>query len=58
MVIAWSASIAAGTLFYRFIESPSATQRIFGFVGQCFQFIKESTGKIPVLANQRGDGRS
>jgi len=50
LFLAWTASIAGGTLFYRWIESPAASQRITSALGWLFGKGMELTRKVPGLA--------
>ena len=51
LFLAWTASIAGGTLFYRWIESPVASQRITGALGWLFDKGLELGHKVPGLAS-------
>ena len=51
LFLAWTASIAGGTLFYRWIESPVASQRITGALGWLFDKGLELGRKVPGLAS-------
>ena len=51
LFLAWTASIAGGTLFYRWIESPVASQRITGALGWLFGKGLELARKVPGLAS-------
>ena len=46
---AWVASIAGGTLFYRWIESPAAGQRIAATLGWPFAKLLEQANRLPGL---------
>lgn len=50
LFFAWTASIAGGTLFYRWIESPAASQRITAALGWLFDKGLELARKVPGLA--------
>ncbi|MBU3696103.1 acyltransferase [Dechloromonas sp.] len=50
MLLAWIASIAAGALFYRFVESPSASQRISGAIGKLMLGPLSLAAKLPGAA--------
>ena len=50
LFFAWTASIAGGTLFYRWIESPAASQRITSALGWLFGKGLELARKVPGLA--------
>ena len=50
MGLAWAASIAGGTLFYRWIESPAASQRIGAAIGWVAGRTLELARKVPGLA--------
>lgn len=50
LFFAWTASIAGGTLFYRWIESPAASQRITAALGWLFGKGLELARKVPGLA--------
>lgn len=47
---AWTASIAVGTLFYRWVESPAASQRIGAALAWPFAKILATARKVPGLA--------
>jgi peptidoglycan/LPS O-acetylase OafA/YrhL len=49
LLLAFTASIAAATLFYRWIESPAASQRITAAFGRLFGKVLEAAGKVPGL---------
>ena len=49
LFLAWTASIAGGTLFYRWIESPAASQRITSALGWLFGNGLELARKVPGL---------
>jgi len=51
LFLAWTASIAGGTLFYRWIESPAASRRITGALGGLFGKGLELARKVPGLAS-------
>lgn len=51
LFLAWTASIAGGTLFYRWIESPAASQRITSALGWLFGKGLELVRKVPGLAS-------
>jgi len=51
LFFAWTASIAGGTLFYRWIESPAASQRITSALGWLFGKGLELVRKVPGLAS-------
>ena len=46
---AWAASIAGGTLFYRWVESPAASQRIAVTIGWPFGKLREQANRLPGL---------
>lgn len=46
---AWAASIAGGTLFYRWVESPAASQRIAATIGWPFGKLREQANRLPGL---------
>lgn len=50
LFLAWTASIAGGTLFYRWIESPAASRRITATLGWLFGQGLELARKVPGLA--------
>lgn len=52
LILALTASIAAATLFYRWIESPAASQRITGALAWLFGKGQELARKVPVLATR------
>jgi len=56
MAIAWSASNAAGTLFYRWVESPAASQRITATIGallgRCLALARKVPGLGTLLARR------
>ena len=47
---AWTASIAGGALFYRWVESPAASRRITAALGWLFGKAIEFARKLPVVA--------
>lgn len=49
LLLALTASIGAATLFYRWIESPAASQRITAALGRLFGKTLEAAGKLPGL---------
>ena len=51
LFFAWTASIAGGTLFYRWIESPAASQRITAALGWLFGKGLELVRKVPGLTS-------
>lgn len=50
MLAAWTASIAGGTLFYRWIESPAASQRITTAISWSFSLAIDLARRVPRLA--------
>ena len=52
LILALTASIAAATLFYRWIESPEASQRITGALGWLFAKGREVVRKVPALTTR------
>ena len=50
ILAAWTASVAGGMLFYHWIESPSASQRITAALGWLFGKTIELARKLPGLA--------
>ena len=50
LIFAWTASLAGGMLFYRWIESPAASQRISAGLGVLLNKGRALTGKLPHLA--------
>ena len=50
LLAAWTASIAVGTLFHRWIESPAASQRITDALGGLFDKSRALARKVPGLA--------
>lgn len=55
LVLALTASIAAASLFYRWIESPAASQRISGTLGWLFGKIMAQVRKLPLLGGLLAD---
>jgi peptidoglycan/LPS O-acetylase OafA/YrhL len=49
LILAWATSIAAATLFYRWIESPEASRRITGALGWTFGNAMAIARKVPVI---------
>ncbi|MBS1131124.1 MAG: Acyltransferase 3 [Proteobacteria bacterium] len=49
LVLAWATSIAAATLFYRWIESPEASRRITSALGWLLGNTLEIARKVPVI---------
>jgi len=54
LLLALAASIGAATLFYRWVESPAASQRITGALGWLLGKTAELARKIPGLGNLLG----
>lgn len=50
---AWIASIAGGTLFYRWVESPVASKRIATALGWPFAKLLEQANRLPGLVTRR-----
>ena len=49
LILAWATSIAAATLFYRWIESPEASRRITGALGWLFGNAMIIARRVPVI---------
>ena len=49
LVLAWATSIAAATLFYRWIESPEASRRITSTLGWMFDNALAIARKVPLI---------
>ena len=55
LILALTASIAAASFFYRWIESPAASQRISGALGWLFGKSIEQARRLPLLGNLLAD---
>jgi len=49
ILAAWTASIAGGMLFYRWVESPAASRRITAALGWLFGKVVEFARRLPVV---------
>lgn len=52
LLLTWTASVAAGTLFYRWVESPAAGQRIHAALAAGAGLLREGSQKARELAAQ------
>ncbi|MFZ2266033.1 MAG: acyltransferase [Azonexus sp.] len=52
LLLAWTASIVAATLFYRWVESPVASQRLSGAIGWLANALRGALRAIPRLAQR------